>query len=333
MAAAVGEGDATGHNGDPGQRAGRRRHPATQVMVREAVRDDHRRRGDPQRLEEIAARRRIRHLLGQELPGPDRRQRVFQRLPVVGEVEVGPRRVPRRAQAALTHYEQLVASRRRQASVGEQAVPVDFPQPLAHRREQGDADGRQHSDRRQPYVERRRVRGDDREGDALGAGIDPPVSNWTGCHGERQAARLREHPELDRRERGRVEIGKRVPLQGGPEVQHGRVALAAEGQGRPQVLIGVHALLGGHFEWPARRHHLPQQQQGPLDVHLLVRLVRLLQELGGAVLGRRGTGDERGEREAQRRSPHVPGPRPRSVMRPRDTVLSAGTTMSVSKVW
>ncbi len=90
------------------------------------------------------------------------------------------------------------------------------------------------------------------EGHALGARIDARPDD--GANGDREGplARLGEGGALDRGKGLGIEIDERIALDGGAEVDGGRVGLAQDRVGGTQVLVGLDALGARDHEWGAR---------------------------------------------------------------------------------
>src|SRR5207248_7836016 len=142
--------------------------------------------------------------------------------------EVDPRGVRSLEQPAARSDDELVASRRRQPAVGEQAAPGDLTKSRAlvvEERDTGWGGGRP-----ELGVQRRFMRRDDGERQAFGPRVDPAGGDGARGDGERQAPGAMEQLELGRREQAWVEVRERLALDGRAEIQHRGVALPGEGQ-------------------------------------------------------------------------------------------------------
>ena len=171
--------------------------------------------------------------------------------------------------------------------------------------------------------------GHDGEGDPGRARVHPGGLDRAHRDGECAPPCFVEGRELGRREPARIELGERIALDRGAEVQHGGIALPRERETGTEILVCVDPLVRRDLEGPVGRDDLTQQRQRPLDLEPLVELVRLHQQLLRAAL--RGQRGRRADREQRRpdEPPH-PAPRVRSVTRPSDSVPPGSITTVVS---
>src|SRR2546430_16297367 len=73
----------------------------------------------------------------------------------------------------------------------------------------------------------------------------------------------------------RIELREWIPFNGGPEKQHGGVALPGEGEAGAQILVRLDPLFARDLERPVGRDDLAQQRQRALHFESLVKLVGL----------------------------------------------------------
>src|SRR3989454_5914577 len=103
--------------------------------------------------------------------------------------------------------------------------------------------------------------GDDGEPDARGARVHAGRLDRSDGDGECAALGLTERRELGGCEEIRIELRERIPFNGGPEKQHGGVALPGEGEAGAQILVRLDPLFARDLERPVGRDDLAQQRR------------------------------------------------------------------------
>ncbi len=230
-------------------------------------------RGHAQSLGHVAPRRLGRHPLREQRTPFEIGQRVLERRDLVPQVEVHASRVRRARQPAAPGNGECVTPWGRQPPIGEQSIPRNLAHTvhsaLYERARLARADGGQF------HVYQRGMGGDDGERDARGPRVHTGRLDRSDGDGERAALGLTESRELGGCEEIRIEFCERIPFNGGPEIQHGGVALPGEGETGAQILVRFDPLLLRHLERPVGRHDLAQQRQRALHFEPFVELVGL----------------------------------------------------------
>ena len=246
----------------------------SQPVVRQQTADGERADRDAQGLQEIISSCRLGVPFRQQVHGPQRRQRVFERFDVVLEIQIHAQRIRLRGELTAPDDREIVAPRRCQPTVRPQAVPGDFVRAIVRPVIQHHVvRAAERPQRRAQLGSVRRHHGDRQLSRAR---IEAGFRNRFHTHGECAATRDGKRALLRGGELRRIEIGEGIALERRPEIEDGGIWLASEHERGAEVLIGLDALRGRHLQRPFRRHNLTQERERAFDLEPLVQLTRLL---------------------------------------------------------